>query len=632
MNKLFLAITLLFLQSASAQSDPFTISYTNPKTGLPAGLRFNGTLSGPSLENTSQWFRTNLNSNAEFTLKYRKANTDKSGMTHYRYDQYFKGFKIEGAEIILHTKNNQTLSLNGRFYPQFNIDTKTVLTSEEALNNALGLYPQAVFMWEVKAEENLLKSQTGNANSTYRPIPELVIISTNDSCRNSDFRMAYKMSVYVHTPLSHEIIYVDAVNGEILDRMDQICTIDKVGVAHTKYSGIRSINCDSIGSDSFILNDITRGQGILTIDARVISVTDSFRNFLDSNNIWNNVNVFKDEVATDVHWGTEVTYDFYKDRFGRNGYDDSGTKVISKVHIRNNYNNAFWDGKSCNYGDGDGIKYMPLTSLDICAHELTHGVTQHTAQLVYRKESGALNESFSDILAKGIQYANDTAKFTWMIADQIVIGTAKPFRDLSMPNSYLHPKYYYGKHYYTGNADNGGVHTNSGVQNFWYYLLAKGGTGKREDNQNYIVNALGFDKANDIAYTNLSSYLTSSSEYIDACYGSLDAARALYGETSSEAKQVERAWFAVGVLDFVSINSNKKASSQWTVLPNPGAQQIELYNPLNFENNDFEMFDLTGKQVLKGSVKSSDKIDVTALQQGMYFIRINGSVLKWVKS
>jgi Zn-dependent metalloprotease len=302
------------------------------------------------------------------------------------------------------------------------------------------------------------------------------------------------------------------------------------------------------------------------------------------------------------------------------------------VHVRKNYNNAFWDGKSCNYGDGDGIKYLPLTSLDICAHELTHGITQQTARLVYRYESGALNESFSDIFAKGIQYANDTAKFTWLIADQIVIGTAKPFRNLSNPNAFLHPKYYYGKNYYTGNADNGGVHYNSGVQNFWYFLLTKGGTGKREDNQPYIVNAIGFDKANAIAYNSLSSYLTSSSEYIDACYGSIEAARALYGETSTEAKQVERAWFAVGVLDFVSINSKKTIATQWTVLPNPGQQYIQLNNPLNFDSNEVEFADITGKQVLKTNVKSSETIDVSSLQSGLYFIRINGSVLKWVKS
>lgn len=631
MKHLFLAITSLFLLSVSAESGPFTISYLNPKTGLPASIRFNGSVSGPSLENTSQWFKSNLNANADFQLKYNRMNSDKSGMTHYRYDQYFKSYKIEGAEIILHTKNNQTISLNGRFYPQFSIDTKVILSEEEALQKALSLYPEAVFMWEVKAEENLIKAHHG-AHNTYRPKPELLIYATNDSGRNADFRMAYRMQVYVHTPMSHEVIYVDAVNGQILDRLDQICTMDKVGIAHTKYSGIRTINCDSIGADSFILNDMTRGKGILTIDARVISTTDSFRNFLDSNNVWNNVNAFKDEVATDVHWGTEVTYDFYYNRFGRNGYDDSGTKVLSKVHVRKNYNNAFWDGKSCNYGDGDGIKYMPLTSLDICAHELTHGVTQHTAQLVYRYESGALNESFSDIFAKGIQYANDTSKFTWMIADQIVIGTAKPFRDMSNPNAYLHPKYYYGKNYYTGSGDNGGVHINSGVQNYWYYLLTKGGIGKREDNQNYIVNAIGFDKANDIAYTNLSSYLTSSSEYIDACYGSLDAARALYGETSSIVKQVERAWFAVGVLDFVSVKDVNVLNGEWTVFPNPGAQEIQLNHPLNFGSNEFQIFDVTGKELIKGSVKSSDKIDVSALQQGVYFIRVDGIVLKWVKA
>ncbi len=634
MFKYLTLVIALFSSSLFAQNKDFTIRYVHPKTGIPGSIKFASNSSNrPSLENTSNWFQNNLNANKNFILKYHNSNTDLHGFKHYRYNQYFNGLKVEGAQIILHTFNNNVLTMNGKYFPHLDINTDIYINADNALQNALKLYGTAIFMWEVKAEEQLLKLQYSNANATYLPKPELVIYNSNDSGKNSDFKVAYKIDVYVHTPISHEIVYIDAKTGEVIDRIDQICTIDKVGIAHTKYSGIRSINCDSVGVDTFILNDVTRGKGIITIDARVISVTDSFRNFIDSDNVWNNVNAYKDEFATDVHWGAEMTYDFYKQTFNRNSYDDSGTKVISKVHVRKNYNNAYWDGKVCNYGDGDGIKYMPLTSLDICGHELSHGVTGNTAQLVYRKESGALNESFSDIMAKCIQYYTDTNNLKWTIADQIVINNNKPFRDMSDPNAYSNPRYYYGLYYYTGNADNGGVHTNSGVQNFWFYLLSKGGKGQREDDKKpYNITALGIEKAGEIAFTNLSSYLVSSSEYIDACYSSLDVCTALYGENSLEYKEVEEAWYAVGVLNTVDIPSNFNVDNQWKVAPNPASDNIQLINPYVYESSDVEIVDITGKSVYSAKVMTNENINISALESGVYFIKVNNVVLKWIKA
>ncbi|MCC6817828.1 MAG: M4 family metallopeptidase [Bacteroidia bacterium] len=629
-----LTITIVFCSfNLIAQNQNFEVKFNNPKTGYPGLITFNeSSKSTPSLESPALWFRENLNANQDFTLVFHQSNTDQLGFKHFRYYQFYKGYKIEGAEVIIHQKNNITTSINGRYFPNLSMDAKVSITSQLAMNNAMNLYAGSTFMWEIPKEEQLLKLKTGNPNATYKPVPHLIIYSTNDTGRNEDFKLVYEIDLYVAAPQhTRQLIYIDAVSGQLVDHYEQICSIDKVGIAHTKYSGIKSIQCDSIGTDSFILMDNSRGKGIYTIDARVISVDDSSRNFLDTDNVWNNVNQYQDEVATDVHWGSALTYDYYKSTFNRDSYDDSGSMILSRVHIGENYNNAFWDGYSANYGDGDNIKYTPLVSLDICSHELTHGVTGNTAKLRYRNESGALNESFSDIFAKAVEQYLDSINFTWYIADKIVIGSTKAFRNLSNPNEFSHPTYYFGQYFYSGANDNGGVHTNSGVQNYWFYLLCNGGMGQREDGKLFFVEPIGYRKAAAIAYSNLSSYLTRFSEYIDACYLSLDAAKALYGENSFEYKQVENAWFAVGLLEHVDITAQSNPQNTWNIFPNPGNLQIQLINPESFTTESLEILDVSGKQLLNINYTSGDSIDVSALCSGLYFIKIGSSTLKWIK-
>lgn len=627
------SLFVLFFQSVLAQSTAYSVRYIHPKTGLPGSIQFSSaSVNKPSAEAPHYWFQSALNANSDFLLKFYSEFTDKYSNSHSRYNQYYKGFQIEGAQVILHSKNQNVFSLNGRFFPYLEMDTKFELSQQDAYAKALSLYPNSVYMWEIPMQEKLLKMQTGNPNATYKPNPELLIFSVGDSCRNKDFRMAYKIDLYVYAPVhTRQLIYIDAITGEILEQTEQICSVDKVGMAETKYSGLREITCDSFGTDSFILHDHTRGKGILTMDARVISVDDSIRHFIDADNYWNNVNSFQDEVATDVHYGASATFDFYKTVFNRNSYDDSGAMIFSQVHYLNKYNNANWNGTSANYGDGDGTKYRPLTSLDICAHELTHAVTGHTARLRYRNESGALNESFSDLFAKAVEHKFDSAGMDWYIGRKIVINSTTGLRSMSNPHESKFPKYYYGQYYYQGNQDNGGVHYNSSIQNFWFYLLCNGGSGLREDGKPYTVQAIGIDKAIEVAYSNLTSYLSNFSEYIDACYLSLDACTMIYGPGSFEYKQIQNAWYAVGLIDQTDIQNNS-IQNQWSVMPNPGNSSIQLYNPNLYDEQTFEIVNTIGQVVMSSNFKSGDHIDVSQLESGLYFIRIGTTTLKWVKS
>lgn len=633
-NKLF--IILSFVSAPLfAQNNGFKVVYAHPKTKTPALLRFEpGSSNRPGAENPAVWIRRNLYASDAFQLRFTKEINGSDGNRHLRYQQYYGRYKVLGGEVTLHEKNQTIYALNGRFYPNLDADTTVRISPETALVKALALFTGSVFMWEIPREEQLLRISAGK-NATYYPRAELLLLPTGDSGRNSDFRMAYRLDVYAAYPHVRELIYIDAASGEVLQRENRICSMDHVGIAHTKYAGIREITCDSISEDTFILKDNTRGKGIYTIDVRIIG-TDSSRDFTDSDNVWNNVNVYKDEVATDVHWGSAFTYDYFRQYHNRLSYDDSNGMILSKVHVGNKYNNAFWNGTSANYGDGDGTNLSPLTSIDVVAHELTHGVTGNTAGLRYRNESGALNESFSDIFGKTAEYLSDSAGFSWKIARKIALKGSNYFRDMSFPPAKSHPKYYGGRFYYTGTADNGGVHLNSGVQNYWFYLLCNGGSGLREDDSMpFNVEPIGFEKAGQVAYLNLSAYLGTESEYIDAAYLSLDAATALFGESSYELRQVKQAWYAVGLLSKFDLGTEALAASsqRWSVYPNPGNNYLYIRNPHDFNPANVSVTDPSGKTILSASVLPDRPLDVSALAPGVYLIRINGhTVLRWMKS
>ena len=212
------------------------------------------------------------------------------------------------------------------------------------------------------------------------------------------------------------------------------------------------------------------------------------------------------------------------------------------------WDNAFWD-----LGDSDfdliqigrtASDSSYLAALDIIGHEFTHGVVASEANLIYEREPGALNESFADIFGTMVEKYVEPSNWNWILGSQVF--NSYPFlRSMSNPHEYLQPSTYLTDFYWhdlTDSRDFYGVHTNSGVQNHWFYLLSDGGS------QNGVtVAAIGTDKAAKIAYYNLCFYLTAQSGYPAARNGSISAATYLYGECSNECQQVRNAWAAVGV-------------------------------------------------------------------------------------
>ena len=314
------------------------------------------------------------------------------------------------------------------------------------------------------------------------------------------------------------------------------------GSAVTGYSGTQTITTDSYNS-SYRLREIGRGNGIQTFNLNKGTNYNTATDFTDADNNWNNVNANKDQYATDAHWGAEKTYDYYKVKYNRNSIDNAGFAIKSYVHYSTNYFNAFWDGSRMTYGDGDASDgNKPLTALDVCGHEITHGLTSFTSNLTYSGESGAMNEGFSDIFGTAIEFYARPSNADWLIGKDFYT-----IRSMSNPNAYSQPDTYQGTYWYTGSGDNGGVHTNSGVLNYWFYLLSVGGSGTNDKGTAFNVTGIGIDKAAAIAFRLNTVYLVSTSKYADARTKAITAAQDLYGATSAEATQTANAWTAVGV-------------------------------------------------------------------------------------
>lgn len=466
---------------------------------------------------------------AKDVMNVEKQESDKLGYTHYRFQQYFQGIPVRAGNYIIHSINGIAESGNGKLVKGLTLSVAPQLSIDAAREKAITYIGAKNYMWENASEEALLKQIKNDPSATYYPTPELMIADKKCDEIAADYKLVYRVDIYASKPLSRDYVFVDANTGEVLFTENKIMTTDVPGIAQTKYSGTQNIWTDSVSAGVYRLRNKHYGKGIETYNMREGTSYTAVVDFTDADNIWNNVNANQDEVATDAHFAAEMTYQYYLQKFGRSSYDNDSAVLFSYVHYGVNYDNAFWDGTRMTYGDGDGAQYNPFTSLDIGGHEITHAVTEHSANLVYQDEPGAMNEAFSDIFGTCIEFFGDSAHADWLEGEDIMVNHAG-LRSLSDPKAMQNPDTYKGQYWVTNAAiDNGGVHTNSGVLNYWFYLLAVGDTGINDIGSVYDVAGIGRDSAAQIAYRMLTVYMTSSSTYADARVAAIQSAEDLYG-------------------------------------------------------------------------------------------------------
>lgn len=471
-----------------------------------------------------------------------KSEPDHMGYLHSKYQLHYKNAVINNAIIAVHSKNGQVVSINGDLNVIQKPSNAVNFSEKAALQAALKKVNAKKYKWQNKAEEAHTRQVLNKPDFTYYPKGELVLFTQHTIAKQPSVLYAYKFTIYAEEPLYKANVMVDAQSGAILEEENLICHADVTNTVVTKYSGTQTLTADN-NAGTYRLRETARGLGLETYNMQNTS-TYSATDFTNATTNWTAVNV--DQAARDAHWGAEKTYDYFMLNHNRNSIDNAGYKLLSYVHYQTNYNNAFWDGLRMTYGDGNGTTFTILTALDVCGHEITHGLTSNTSNLTYSNESGALNESFSDIFGTMIENYGRPAQWDWKIGQDMTPG-GQGIRNMSNPNLFSDPDTYLGTYWYTGTADNGGVHTNSGVSNYWFYLLSQGGTGTNDISNAYNVTGITKASAAQIAFRALTVYFTPSTNYMAARGYCIQAAKDIFGNCSNEVVQTTNAWYAVGV-------------------------------------------------------------------------------------
>lgn len=490
----------------------------------------------------------------EEALLKKSSETDQIGGTHHRYQQTYKDIPIEGAIYLIHEKQGLARRANGHLVRGILADATPNLTEEEALAMALASVNAQQYAWQSEATENTMKAVKGDPNASFYPQAELVWVAPYffENAEVADYRLAYKFDIYAIRPHQRKYVYIDAKMGNIITKISRLHDSSNCQ-ATSNYACSNPINIKvdtlvhpTTGATYYTLIDNDRGGGIETFSNNNLGGGHTFY-VLDTNCPFD-----ADPTSSEVHWATEQTFDYFKNEHNRNSFDGNNAKVLSLTHYDADLNNASWNGTWLVYGDGSGNPFTSLTAVDVVAHEFSHAVTDNSADLIYFNEPGALNESFSDIFGTVVEFYADPTCADWLIGEDFTVQTNKTcLRNMANPNDVSaltqQPDTYLGTYWYTGNGDNGGVHYNSGVQNYWFYLLSEGGSGMNDNGDTYNITGIGMEKAAKIAYLNLTAYLTPISQYVDARNGSIQAAADLYGATSLEVAAVTDAWCAVGV-------------------------------------------------------------------------------------
>ncbi|GGO85198.1 M4 family metallopeptidase [Wenjunlia tyrosinilytica] len=465
-----------------------------------------------------------------------------NGVRHVRYDRTYDGLRVIGGDLVVHEDAKQRVkSVTWAHKGSLSLGAvKPAVSRASAENKAHGV-AQSMATERGRGDSDSLKRVKGAQS------PDLIVWAASGTPA-----LAWDTTVNgVQQDNGPSELHVvsDAATGKVLTKYEGI-----KGAADDKGVHVGTVDLSTKKSGSgFELKDPSRGDGS-TVDLK--GGTDGNGTpFTDDDDAWGTGKADDPQsAAVDAQFGAAATWDFYKKVFKRAGIFNDGKGAVSRVHYGKDFVNAFWsdDCRCMTYGDGEGNNH-PLTALDVAGHEMTHGVTSATAQLVYEGESGGLNEATSDILGTGVEWHANLAddKPDYLIGEEIDIrGDGSPLRYMDKPS-----KDGSSADYWAAGVGDKDVHHSSGVANHFYYLLSEGSGKKTVNGVEYdsptqdgsTVTGIGHEKAEAIWYNALTKYFTSTTDYKAARKATLKAAGDLYGADSAEAKAVAAAWTGVNV-------------------------------------------------------------------------------------
>ncbi|KRE94648.1 peptidase [Nocardioides sp. Soil774] len=457
---------------------------------------------------------------------------DPDGSSHVRFERTLDGLRVIGGDLVVHRDASagwagvsQTLAAP----LTLGTDAKVAAASARRTVLARNARSQAVRGDDRASAGELVVDATG---ATPRLAWE--VVTEGVQADGTPSRLA---------------TYVDARTGMVIRSEQQVVNVD--GTGNTLYSGSVPLSVTKSGTTYQLKNDGVRGS-TYTVDLNnrqgskgtlITSTTTAFGNGTTSN---------RASAGADAQYGSNVTWDYYKSTFNRDGIFGTGAGSYNAVHYGRNYVNAFWDGTKMTYGDGDGVNYGPLVSLDVAGHEMSHGVTENTAGLTYSGESGGLNEATSDIFGTMVEFyaANAADPGDYLIGEEFDLKKHLGFRRMDNPASADS-----SLNCWTPSAGSVDVHYSSGIGNHFFYLLAEGSGAKTINGVAHnsptcngsTVTGIGRDAAAAIWYRALTVYMTSSTNYAGARVATLKAATDLYGAGSTQYAAVASAWSAVSV-------------------------------------------------------------------------------------
>ncbi|MFT2017788.1 M4 family metallopeptidase [Streptomyces sp. 796.1] len=456
---------------------------------------------------------------------------DRDGTTHTRYERTYAGLPVLGGDLVVHEARSG--KVKGV--------TKATKSTIKVATTTAKLAPSAAERAAVKA------AQADDAKLAKASAAPRKVVWAADGAPVLAYETVVGGVQQDGTPNELHVI-TDANTGRKIFEYQGI----KNGTGKSQYSGQVELGTSKQGS-GYTLTDAGRG-GHRTLNLNH-GQGGQGQAFTDTDDTWGTGSASDPQTAAvDAHYGAALTWDYYKDVHGRNGIKGDGQGATSRVHYGNNYQNAFWDD-SCfcmTYGDGASNTH-PLTSIDVAAHEMSHGVTSHTAGLIYRGESGGLNEATSDIFATAVEFHADNPEDVgdYLIGEEIDLrGNGTPLRYMDKPSQDR-----VSLDYWSSNAGNVDVHYSSGIANHWFFLVSEGSGAKEINGVKYnsptvdgsTVQGIGREKAEKIWFKALTTYMTSTTDYADAREATLKAATDLYGADSAEAKGVAAAWTGVNV-------------------------------------------------------------------------------------
>ena len=497
----------------------------------------------------------------ELQIRSERADTLVPGRTIQQLDQYVSGVRVWGGTVSRQLNSDTAISVFGSLYSDVGIDLSPTLTQADA---------------KARIE------QIGGTELGADRQPQLVILPDD-----SGFRLTWVGEIATFSDYLR--IFLDAHTGDValqyslLER--QLPSTTYVGHGIGVLGDDKKISTSPLGG-GFIAFDTLRPPDISTYDLvfnfnravqllnGVVSPSTVDYARTTSSDEWT------DGAVVDAHVYSSVTYDYYYKRFGRRGLDNADKHIWNITHaVRRSdafiagpaltmyWTNAFYANNGMMYyGEGlpDGF-YLAATgnhydyfsgAIDIVAHELTHGVTGYSSQLEYRNESGALNESFSDMMGTSVEFyfhppGNGPLKADYLLGEDIsralAPGALDGDRSLENPALYGQPDHYSRRRILPLSSDNGGVHTNSGISNQAFYLAIEGGTNRTSGIRVQGVGGANRDQIEKIFYRGFTQLMPSSGTFAIARLTTLQAAQDLYGLNSPPYNAVRDAWTAVGV-------------------------------------------------------------------------------------